>query len=445
MLKTLAPLVIAALPLAAQSSLSLTDAVRLAVQKHPSVEASRSATKAAETRVTEARSGYLPKMNYTESVTRSNNPVFVFGSLLTQHQFTAANFALDTLNRPAAIDNFQSQLSLDQSIYDGGQTRLAVRSARLGRDISAEDERLNRMNAIANVVRAYDGAVLAAESMKVADEAVRSAEADLNRAQAVREAGMSTNADVLSIKVHLAAVREEQIRRKADLEVAHAALNEALGLPLAETHDLTTPLTAASIGQFPLEQYEKDAGTSRPELREAHLASTLAETQQSAARTSLLPQIGVRAGFEVDRQTFVTRGGSNWLLSASLRWNIFNGGADKARIAEAAYGLERARALRNQADAQIQLQVRRAYADFRSAAERIDVAQAAVSMAEESLRITKNRYESGLSNVTDLLRTETALLEARTRRLAAVYDQRLAAVNLELAAGTLNEKSEVLN
>ena len=443
--RTLASFAIAVLPLAAQNPLSLTDAVRLAQENHPSVAASRDATKGADMRIVEARSGYLPKLNYTESVVRSDNPVLVFSSLLTQHQFTAANFALDTLNRPAALDNFQSQVTLDQNVYDGGQTRLAVRTAKLGRDLSAEDERLTRMNAIANVVRAYHGAVLAAESAQVADEAVRSAEADLSRAQAVREAGMSTNADVLSIKVHLAAVREEQIRRKADLNVAQAALNDALGLPLTEPHDLTTPLTAASFDRQSLEQYEKQAGLSRPELHEARLASDLAQTQGAAARTSLLPQVGFHASFETDRQTFADRGDANWLVSASLRWNIFNGGADRARMNEAAYGLERVRALDRQASSQIRLQVRRAYADFRSAAERIAVAQAAVSMAEESLRITKNRYDSGLSNVTDLLRTETALLEARNRRLAAIYDQRLAAVNLELAAGTLSDKSEVLN
>ncbi len=445
MAKTLASFMFAVVPLAAQSPLTLADAVRLALDNHPSVAASRDATKAAETRIVQAHSGYLPKLNYTESVLRSDNPVVVFGSLLTQHQFTAANFALDPLNRPAALDNFQSQLTLDQTIYDGGQTRLGVKTARLGRDLSAEDERLTRMTAIANVVRAYHGTVLAAASAKVADEAVRSAETDLNRAQAVREAGMSTNADVLSIKVHLAAMREEQIRRKSDLDVAVATLNDALGLPLAEPHDLTTPLTAVSFNQQSLEQYEKEAGASRPELHEARMASDLARTQGSAARASLLPQVGFHAGFETDRQTFADRGGANWLISASLRWNIFNGGADRARMNEAAYGLDRARALEKQADSQVRLQVRRAYADFRSAAERIDVAQATVSMAEESLRITKNRYDGGLSNVTDLLRTETALLEARNRRLAAIYDQRLAAVSLELAAGTLTDKSEVLN
>jgi outer membrane protein TolC len=433
------------LPLWAQSPLSLQDAVKLALEKHPSVEAGRSAVKAAGMRISEARGGYLPKLNYSENWARSNNPVFVFSSLLTQHQFSEENFALGPLNRPDALNNFQSQLTVDQAVYDGGQTRLALKSAELGRGLSAEEERGNNMNLIAGVVRAYHGAVLAAESRQVANEAVRSAEADLNRAETIRGAGMATDADVLSIRVHLAAVREQQIRRKADLDVAIAALNEALGLPLSEAHALSTPLTAVSIKEAPVEDYEKESLAARPELRQARMATGLAENQGATARAALLPQVSARVGFESDRQRFATRGGANWLASISVHWNLFNGFADKARIEEAAYVLQRARALENQASAQIRLQVRRAYADLESATQRIGVAEAAISMAEESLRITKNRYDNGLSNVTDLLRTETALLEARTRRLAAVYDQRLAAVNLELAAGSLSPNSEVLN
>ena len=98
-----------------------------------------------------------------------------------------------------------------------------------------------------------------------------------------------------------------------------------------------------------------------------------------------------------------------------------------------------------QLNSQVELQVRRAYADYRAAAQRIDVANAAVAMAEESLRITKNRYEAGLSNVTDLLRTETALLEAGTIKLQPYTIERIAAVNLELSSGTLTPNSEVLN
>ncbi len=432
------------LPAWAGGPLTLPDAVKMALQKHPAVQASQSGVKAAQERISEARSGYLPKLNYAETYLRSDNPVIVFSSLLTEHQFTVDNFAIGALNRPNSINNFQSQVTVDQVVYDGGQTRLGVKSAELTRSLRTEDERLTKMEVIAGVVRAYDGAVLAAESLKVANEAVRSAEADLNRARSVRSAGMSTDADVLSIEVHLAAMREQQIRRKADLEVASAAVNEALGLPLSEPHELTTPLTAAPAESLPLEQYEKESMASRPEARQARLATGLAETQSAAARSSLLPQVSVHAGFEADRQHFASRGGANWLASASLRWNIFNGFAGRARIGEAAFSLDRAHAQQNQTRAQIKLQVRRVYADFTSANQRIDVAQAAVAMAEESLRITKNRYDNGLSNVTDLLRTETALLEARNRKLAAIYDQRLAAVNLALAAGTLSEDSRVL-
>ncbi len=432
-------------PAVAQDSLSLKDAVERALVKHPSVEASKLGVEAAGARVAQARAAYLPKLNYSESLLRTDNPVMVFSSLLTQHQFSAANFNIGPLNRPDALNNFQSQVVVDQVVYDAGQTRRAVRSAELDRNINTEGERGARMQVIASVVRAYHGAVLADEGVKVADEALRSAEADLNRAEAVRATGMSTDADVLSIRVHLAAMREQQIRRTSDLEVALAALNEAIGLPLPEIHTLSTPLTPARLGDRGLEAYEKDGADARPELRQSKLAAELAGTQADSARASLLPQIIFHAGFEADRQTFATRGGASWLASASLRWNIFNGGADKARIDEAEYGLSRARALTNQADAQIRLQVRRAWADVRSSTQRIEVAQGAVAMAEESLRITKNRFEAGLATVTDLLRTETALLEARDHHLAAVYDQRVAAVNLELAAGRLTPASEVLN
>jgi outer membrane protein len=432
------------LPAWAQGPLTLQEAVRIALEKHPSVEATKASVDAAAMRIEQARSGYLPKLNYSESFQRSNNPVFVFSSLLTQHQFSESNFQIGPLNRPDFLNNFQSQLGVDQMIYDAGQTKSRVRSAELGKSIATEQERGVRMNLIAGVVRAYHGTVLASESLKVAQEAVRSAEADLKRAEAVRSAGMSTDADVLSIRVHLAAMREQQIRREYDLQVARAALNEALGLPLDTQHDLTTPLTALSIPDQAVTESEKTAIAERPEARQVELSTQLAETQSSAARSSLLPQVSVRGAFEADRQRFVTRGGENWFVGATLRWNLFNGFADKARIAEASEALTGARAEQRRTDAAIRLQVRRAHADLKAAEERIAVATAAVTQAAESLRITKNRYENGLNTVTDLLRNETALLDARTRRLAAIYDQRVAAAMLELATGELSSNSDVL-
>ena len=86
----------------------------------------------------------------------------------------------------------------------------------------------------ARVIHAYYGVVLARASLDVAREALKSAEADAQRAENVRQAGMSTDADVLSIRVHLAAFAS---RRSAGITTPgrNAALNEALGLPLDTT------------------------------------------------------------------------------------------------------------------------------------------------------------------------------------------------------------------
>jgi outer membrane protein TolC len=250
---------------------------------------------------------------------------------------------------------------------------------------------------------------------------------------------------VLSIRVHLASVEEQRIRRSADLDVARAALNDVLGLPLDTQHNLTSPLTRASVSLESMDYYEGSAAELRPEGREAQLALNLAKTRADDSRSSLLPQVFVHGAFEADRQRFYDRGGANWAISAGLRWNLFNGFGDKARIAESESVLKKTEADAERTGSSIRLQVRRAYADLRAAEQRIEAAQATVAEAEESLRITQNRYEAGISNVTDLLRTETAVLESRTRYLAAVHDQRIAATMLELAAGRLGENSEVLN
>ena len=53
------------------------------------------------------------------------------------------------------------------------------------------------------------------------------------------------------------------------------------------------------------------------------------------AKAAQRPQVAVRGAFEADRQEFVRKGGANWLIAASLRWNLFDGSATRARIAEA--------------------------------------------------------------------------------------------------------------
>ena len=133
--------------------MSLQEAVRLALARNKSLQASGAGEKAAQSRIAEAQAGFLPKVNYSESWTRSNNPVFVFSSLLTQHQFDEQNFRIGPLNRPDFLNNFQSLVTADQTVYDAGQTKHAVHSARLTKEFASENRRLTEMEVIAAVVR----------------------------------------------------------------------------------------------------------------------------------------------------------------------------------------------------------------------------------------------------------------------------------------------------
>jgi outer membrane protein TolC len=158
----------------------------------------------------------------------------------------------------------------------------------------------------------------------------------------------------------------------------------------------------------------------------------------------LLPEFFFRAGFEADRQRFVTRGGANWLAAAGLRWNVFNGFADRARVAEASAEVASRRAMAKYVASGTQVETRRALLELRAAAQRVEVAGQTIAMAEEALRIVKNRYEGGLADVTELIRSETASTEARMRHIEAVRDQRIAMLAVELAGGTLSRDSRAI-
>jgi len=176
---------------------------------------------------------------------------------------------------------------------------------------------------------------------------------------------------------------------------------------------------------------------SRPDLREADLGVERAANGQHMARAEFLPKLNAFSSWEEDNETFLTRGGNNWMAGVSLNINIFDGGSNRARLAAAHYRQSQAQAQAAQMAAAVKLQVREAYLNLSTAQQRVGVSRQAQSEAEESLRIVQNRYEAGLATITDLLQVETAHTNAQTSYLNALSDYRLSYAALELATGDL--------
>jgi len=423
-------------PVAGQA-LSLREAAARAAAGHPAVVAARAEARAGVARVDQARAGTRPRLEYSESAMRGDNPVYVFGALLSQRQFGSGNFAIGKLNRPGFLNNFQSLLTVEQTLWDAGRSRRST--AAEGASLQAREAavRAREQSLVAHAARAYLDAQLAAASVEAAGQSVRSAEQDLEQAKAVRDAGRATDADVLAVEVHLAAMREQQIVGQAGHRMALAALNEAMGLQPDTRHELTTRLTASAKAPPSMAGERADVEAARAELRAAG-------NRLAAARAGLLPQVAARGAFEADRQTFVTRSGANWTGSVSLRWSLFEGGAGRARVAEARALADAGASLLREREGRASLEREQALAALESALARVTASAPVVTMAEESLRVTRNRYGAGLAAVAELLRAETALVEARFRALHAIHAERVARIDVELAAGRLTAASEVL-
>lgn len=427
----------AAAPAAAQDHLSLSDAVGRAVSQHPAMRAARAASAEAGQRVTQARAGYLPRLDLVEGAQRGNQPVFAFSSLLSERRFAPSDFAINSLNHPDAVTNFHTGLAFEQPIFDGFRTRASARAAEIGRTLADTGQQQVAEDLALAATRSYAQVVAAEADRRAAESAVQAAGEDLKRAEHRRDAGLASDADVLALQVHVAQVRARLIRVTSDESVHRAELNQAIGEPLDRSFVLDQIAPAASALP-PVDELERQAIAARPEVRAAQLQQAMTRESRQAARGALMPQISVQGYLDLNGngEAFASRA-SAWVVGAQARWTLFSGLADVARLRETALAADRVSADRDRIETGVRLDVRTAVAQIQSAAARQDVGQAAVAQARESQRILRDRYEAGLASVTDVLRAADAVLEAESQRTSALVDLLVSNALLDRALGRL--------
>jgi outer membrane protein TolC len=406
-----------AAPAAAQAPLTLSAAIARARAQNPDAGSTAAAEREAAQRIAQARAGYWPRVDVTESWQRGNQPVFVFGSLLAQRRFTAADFALGALNRPDALDNFRSGILIEQSLFDPA-TRTNVSAAGIGHEMATVRRAAVDQDLAAGVTAAYGRVLVAAAALQSAAAAVETAGADRELAANRRDAGLVTDADVLQLDVYLARAREQQIRAASDERIARAQLNQLMGEPLDVAFALDGVTAVTAIDAANLTPLEDEALRNRPDVTLAGLQEQLARATQTAARTAFLPQVTAQAGWELNGGAWNTRA-SSWIVGVAARVNVFHGFADKARLAEAREQTTRLALEREKAETAARLDVYVGVARIEAARASEAVGRAAVAQARESRRIVRDRYAAGLTDVASLLRATEAVVQAETQQTAA--------------------------
>jgi outer membrane protein len=427
------------------SSLTLQQAVTIALEKNPLRKAAIADTKAASAAVREARSFLMPHLSFSETATRGNDPVYVFGSELRQQRFTSADFALNKLNSPLPFDNFATRFGGSWNLFDSFASWHGIHQAKqmneaVGHQLDRTDQEI-----VFRVVTSYYDVQLAAKELEVAELSAKTAQSIMDRSQARFDSGLTVESDLLTAKVRMAARQQEVIRARNTLEVARAQLNTAIGLPLDSPFQLTGGLAERALSIPAMQDLEKQALTNRPDLK--RIASEQAAQQQSVsiAKSAFGPRVNAFAGWEMDNPTFVAGGGgNNWLGGIEVQFDIFQGGAKRAELSRQRALEEKVVAVKQAASDAVRLEVRQAYYETDASRQQIEVARAAIAQAQESLRINQDRYDSGLTTITDLLGAEDAARSSQTDYWEAIYHFQTSYANLELASGSLTPQSPVV-
>jgi outer membrane protein TolC len=288
---------------------------------------------------------------------------------------------------------------------------------------------------VTRVTETY-GRVLRAESAhRAAEAAIAAAQEDLARAERRRDTGVATDADVLSLAVHLGDVRQRAIQASGEAAIARAELNRLIGAAVTRDVSVEEPAAVETVASsIDVAALLREAEAARPELRRAEAAVAAAEGGAHQARAAWGPSVVAQAAYQVDGTRFSDRA-SAWLVGGELRWTWSTGGGQLASTRAASHALTRARAERDDARAAVHVDVVSALHALETAKASEAVAASGVEQARESTRIIRNRFDAGLAGVTDVLRASTASLDAEARRVAALVNRLQAGAALHRALG----------
>jgi len=429
--------------LQAGENLTLEEAVRIALEANPMIRATEAGKRQAGAGLAEAKSGRIPQLSFQQTFTNSNNPVFVFGSLLEQGQFGAEHFDPGFLNNPGSMSNFRSQLNLKVPVFNRFQVSSGIRQAELKEEQARLAEEWVKQQIRFGVIQAYYGVLVAQSRRDVAQEAVKTAESELESMKARAEQGMVVASDVLAMEVQLADFRQQLAQAEGDEQTALAVLNTIMARPIDEPHQLQGKLQDRAFAVRPKQSLITQAIRERPDHQHTRLEVEFARQKQKVSEGGWWPDLNLFANIGASTRSF-QHGSSDFAVGAALSWNILDHGRD-ARIEQALAATDGAQAREDQKANEIKLEVVRAYQHFQTSRERMKVASAAVDQAAEALRIVQDRNQVGLTTVTEVLRAQTALLQARLNLLNAHYDRYLGYAGTRLATGSLTDVKEFTN
>jgi len=409
-------------------TLTLEEAVRLALEYHPSVGVARAQREGFTGAVQQARGSRFPLVSTDASLSRYQEPSLV-----------APLHGFDPTMAPSFDRNLvRGNLLASYSIYDGGARAGRIGQAQSGEAMAVAGVAASQIALTAQVSAAYLDILSSADLLAAAGSQRGALEAERDRVRQFLDEGKAARVDLLRVQAALSQSEAVEISLRSRMDVAQGRLGRLTGLswdglrsrPLAS-------LRLRSSAADPLPEATAKARRSNPELEVARQRLAVASAGVQVADANWRPTVQA-AGAYSDFGTLDGDHTLEWQGSLRVSLPLFTGGAlkgererasaeergasEEVRLAELAVedGVEEAVAALSETGA------------LRSALER------GVEQAEEVARIEALALEVGSGVQTDFLRAQAELFQARASLAQARHGEVMATIQLARVTGELS-------
>jgi outer membrane protein TolC len=421
--------------------LDLRTAAKIALAQNPSLEAAAARVVQARERTAQARARYWPTLDAEGTGARVD---------LSRNDYNEALAQARVFNPAATVEDPQEQyragLTANWVLFDGFERKFANLSARYGEQRSEASRSDAQRLLLSAVASSFFQAQLSKEDIAIAkaDEAFNTRQ--LEDAKARRKLGTGSLSDELNFQVRVNSARTSRIQAESEYQTNRIALAALLGLPGAAFPDRLdlAPLTEETAKEMvppdaePLVDY---ARRNRPDLIEADLAMKQSETEVKRAQARYYPTLNLTGSVEGDREEDLQFEEDDFgnSVSLNLRYNLFSGGADRARVREA-------RARQRETELNLENRKLEVIQAVRTSAARVANAQRQVALQRDNAELVRKtrdlvekEYNAGQASLVRLNEAQRDLTTALGRLALARAALRQALFNLETDTGRILE------
>jgi TolC family type I secretion outer membrane protein len=417
-MKTFLPLSLL-LPLAAGAlfaadpapTLTLEDCLRLAADSQPLLTAAAAGVTAATEAVDEARAPYWPQVDFGAGYHRWQRRAFLPSGLVLPGR------SLPEVIGP--LDDWTGGLSSRVTLFDFGERRAGLAAARARLSGAQADAAATRGDVRLSVQSAFYTLAAAQDLRDLAERNLARTESHLALARARHDAGAVPQADVLRVQAEVASARLQLINARSRVRTAAGQLNTAMGRPAESPLVIAPPV----VGTPPPATADIEAAVSqaiarRPELKSGQQRIEATRASVNGARAARAPKLRADGAYGWNDTVFLPET-KEWQVGVSVDLPVFDAGSRAHRLARTKAELARDQAAYDSRVLQVRQEVWAAATELERAGDSIAANETNVRASEESLRVVRERYQSGAAVVTDLLDTQTALASAEASLAAA--------------------------